>query len=105
MDGLELRGRWWNGRFGRLARRDLWLETDGDGHWKVRARQGDGDSRIWAHWHDDEAEARAEIAAMIERTGGPDEWRDILDAYRSDSPQLQARRNPPPTGGDALRWH
>lgn len=69
----------------------------------MKARQGDGDSRIWCHWHHIEEEARAEIAAMMARTGGPDEWRDITSIFGQDSPQLQARRNSPPTGGDALR--
>ena len=94
MDGLDLHGRWWNGRFGRIARRDIWLKTDGDGHWKVEARQGDGDSRVWCHWHDTEAEARTEIAAMMDRSGGPAAWRDLIPIYGQDSPQLQARRNP-----------
>ena len=89
---MELVGRWWNGRFGRLARRDLWLKYDGDGHWKVEARQGDGDSRVWCRWHDSEILARAEIGAMMARSGGADGWRDITDLYGLESPQLRDRR-------------
>jgi hypothetical protein len=73
---VELRGRWWNGRFGRLARRDIWLRSDGT-TWRVEARAGDGDSRKWEHDYVDEHEARAVIAEMMDRTGGPAGWRDL----------------------------
>jgi hypothetical protein len=36
---MDLVGRWWNGQYGRLARRDTWLTSDGR-TWHVRARQG-----------------------------------------------------------------
>jgi hypothetical protein len=39
---VQLVQRWWNGRFGRLARRDIWLEQDTT--WQVRSRKGDGAS-------------------------------------------------------------
>jgi hypothetical protein len=74
---VELRGRWWNGRWGKLARRDIWLKLDQT--WRVEARQGDGDSKVWTHQYRTEADALAAIAAMMERTGGPDEWRLLSD--------------------------
>lgn len=36
-------GRWWNGRWSRLLRRDVWLKTNGT-LWRVEIREGDGDS-------------------------------------------------------------
>jgi hypothetical protein len=75
---MELRGRWWNGRFGRLVRRDIWLLTETDGTtWRVEARTGDGDSRKWHGDYADERQARGVIAGMMDRTGGPGEWRDL----------------------------
>jgi hypothetical protein len=72
---VVLVGRWWNGRWGRLARRDIWLKHDRT--WRVEARQGDGDSRLWSRDYPTEAEARNAIAAMIDRTGGQGQWREL----------------------------
>jgi hypothetical protein len=41
---VDLIERWWNGRWGRLARRDIWLKRSTT--WRLEARQGDGDSDI-----------------------------------------------------------
>jgi hypothetical protein len=71
---VELRGRYWNGRYGRMARRDLWLKTDGK-TWHVEARQGDGDADVWSSGPLREYEARKLIDDMRERTGGG--WKDI----------------------------
>jgi len=79
---VELRGRWWNGRFGRLARRDIWLHTDGTA-WRVEARAGDGDADKWRHEYADEDEARSVVAAMMERTGGRGAWRDLQGSQSS----------------------
>jgi hypothetical protein len=73
--GVDLIGRWWNGQLGRAARRDIWLRHE---HvWRVEARQGDGHAHVWTHDYASEREARAAIAAMIERTGGRNEWRKL----------------------------
>lgn len=39
---------WWNGKWGRLARRDVYLRAEGEG-FAVEAREGgpDGDKRLW----------------------------------------------------------
>jgi hypothetical protein len=41
--------RWWNGHYGRLARRDVVIFIDGDG-WRVEAWEGGPEGRIraWA---------------------------------------------------------
>ena len=71
---VETRGRWWNGRYGRLARRDVWLKSDGAA-WRVEARDGDGDARVWGRNYPDETAARAMVAELLAR--GSDEWRDL----------------------------
>lgn len=88
--GVQLLGRWWNGRWGRLARHDIWLKADTV--WRVEARRGDGDSKVWSHDYD--TEASAIIDAMIARTGGQDQWRDITDV------STQPRRPPPERTAD-----
>lgn len=66
--------RWWNGTWGRLARRDMWLIED-DAGWHVEARAGDGDAHRWRGPDCTEAEARAGMAVMLERTG--DQWQRL----------------------------
>jgi len=75
--GLEWRmvARWWNGSFGRLNQRRIWLFTDGR-VWRVQARQGDGDARVWERDVASENEARALIDAMLARTPR-DDWRRL----------------------------
>jgi hypothetical protein len=76
LERVELVQRWWNGRFGRLARRDVWLERDTT--WRVRARQGDGDSPIKTWTFDNRAQADALVHRLI--TAEPaDGWKDITD--------------------------
>jgi hypothetical protein len=87
---MELRGRWWNGELSRNTRRGIWLKRD---HvWRVDARQGNGHAHVWTHDYPNEDDARAAIAAMIERTGGSDRWEEF--ATEPDQP----RSNGPATG-------
>lgn len=72
---MKLVGWWWNGRWGRMARRHIWLHTDGV-VWRVEARQGDNDARVWGRNFDTEAEARQLVEAMMERTNAG-EWNDL----------------------------
>lgn len=75
---MDVVGRWWNGRFGRIARRDVWLERDV--RWRVRARQGDGDSPVWVRECANEAAARQLVDELLAR--GADEWRDLTAAVQ-----------------------
>lgn len=69
-------GKWWNGTWGRLARRDIWLKCDGD-LWVVEARKGDGDSKVWRRqFPGDEAGARALVAELLLRPV-PGEWQQM----------------------------
>lgn len=73
---------WFNGRWGRSARR-IWLRTI-PGGFEVQARQGDSDQPPRC-WHlPDEALARALVADLQQPDGDDrnDGWRDITDLYR-----------------------
>ena len=76
---MELVKRWWNGRYGRIARRDIWLERDTT--WHVRARQGDGDSPSKTWTFPDQAQADALVQQLLDTA--PDDWKDITDASSS----------------------
>ena len=71
-------GRWWNGRWGRTSRKDIWIEQRGD---IVLLRWAQGG-------HEREREAadleRAQAAAQGLRDHGDpyDQWHDWTDLYR-----------------------
>jgi hypothetical protein len=68
--------RWWNGNFGRLARRDVWLWQLDNGTWLVEICQGGMDGGRRAEWpYTDEAEARRMLDRCVE-TGGAG-WRQL----------------------------
>ncbi|BCJ59133.1 hypothetical protein Jiend_25550 [Micromonospora endophytica] len=54
---MEQRKHWWNGKWGRLARRDVFLRVDAD-RWYVEQRAGgaEGASRFYEHDTLDDAE-------------------------------------------------
>ena len=81
----ELRGRWWNKSYGRMARKDLWLWQDGS-TWTVGARHGDSDGELWRRPFDREDEARALIDSMMKRNGGRPTWLDMTSLVQ-DSPR------------------
>lgn len=75
----ELVERWWNGRFGRMSRRDVWLYKQTT--WRVQSRIGDADDGRGTRWDlDNEQDARTLVQRLIE-TGG-DGWMDLTG--RSD---------------------
>src|SRR5438034_577014 len=57
---VDLVARWWNGERDRLARRDIWLTSDGQ-RWAVRARHGAADDREVRQEFTREYEARAMV--------------------------------------------
>jgi hypothetical protein len=75
---MEMRRRhWWNGKWGRLARRDVLLYLDDETEkWAVEAREGgvDGDSRWWEL--NCEADALQLIGGLTEPTV-VDNWREL----------------------------
>jgi hypothetical protein len=91
---MQLVQRWWNGRFGRLARRDVWLEEGTV--WQVRARKGDGDSRIktWTFTNRTEADALVQRLLAVEPVDG---WRDITDISANANTPIRGRQRPRPS--------
>ncbi|RUL90979.1 MULTISPECIES: hypothetical protein [Micromonospora] len=70
---MEQRKHWWNGKWGRLARRDVFLRTDAD-RWYVEQRAGgaEGVSRFYEYDTLDAAEET--IRALLHPT---DPWREL----------------------------
>jgi hypothetical protein len=82
--------RWWNGKFGRLARRDVivWATEDRE-RWMVEARHGGGSGSSRFH----EVPTGHEAFALADRwreASPHEQWKDIS--------QLVA--NPPKRGGE-----
>ena len=76
-------GRYWNGTFGRMARRDIWLTAGADG-WYVRAREGGEDGKeIPERTFADEEQARNFVRRlMVSSPGQVDNWKDITEAVQ-----------------------
>ncbi|WP_199716616.1 hypothetical protein [Micromonospora musae] len=80
----ELVGRWWNGVWGRLTRRDVWLAREV--RWHVIARAGDSETGTVLRWQfDTEDEARMMVRRLVRADGG--QWRE----------QTGTAATPPPT--------
>jgi hypothetical protein len=79
---METVGKWWNGTWGRLARRDVFLRVGT--LWEVEAREGgaDGRSRIWRFLSEEEARAFAERCMTR-----PGKWRDLQHVDPFDEPE------------------
>jgi hypothetical protein len=71
--GRQRTGWWWNGRWGRLARRDIKIFTDGQS-WSVEDLQGGVEGRLRAV--DGLTDERARTMAEDLMAGG-DGWRDM----------------------------
>ena len=71
---MDVIGKWWNGAWGRLVRRDVWLIRET--RWVVIARQGgseDGTSQEWAF--EDEYAARG-MVDRLKKANGPGQWQE-----------------------------
>ncbi|MCM0674668.1 hypothetical protein NCC78_08200 [Micromonospora phytophila] len=79
---MEVRGRYWNGAWGRIARRDIWLLSDGR-LWRVRGRLGGDGGREVSHDFTNEGSARTMVDRMMEASAGT--WRDLTEAVRQES--------------------
>ena len=86
---MDLVARWWNGERDRLARRDIWLTSDGQ-RWAVRARHG-ADGREVRQEFTREYEARAMVDRLI--AAAPGRWTDITRLVRK-SPTAAAGASP-----------
>jgi hypothetical protein len=75
--GRVLVKKWWNGRWGRLARRDVLVWTTEDrGRWMVEVRDGGAEGR--SRFKEASSEHEVFALAMQCRNESPeDEWKDI----------------------------
>ncbi|WP_255508795.1 hypothetical protein [Micromonospora sp. A202] len=79
----ELKGRWWNGVWGRLARRDVWLTREV--RWHVIARAGDSETGKVVRWKvDTEDEARQMVKRLVQADGG--QWREQTGGAATQPP-------------------
>ena len=80
MQHARLVERYWNGSWGRLARRDIWLWNLPDDRWRVEIGIGSLDTGDRQHWDiADDSDARALLARCLD-TGG-DGWRELSAGY------------------------
>jgi len=75
---------WWNGRWSRMVRRDVFVRGTADGHWQVELRRGGPQGRVRTRSFASEQAAVEWIEAVVldPETG----WREILaktDSRRS----------------------
>jgi hypothetical protein len=65
-----------------MARRDIWLLSDG-GLWRVRGRLGGDGAREVSYDFADEASARSMVDRMMKISAGT--WRDLTEALRQEA--------------------
>ena len=70
---MEQRKHWWNGKWGRLARRDVYLRADAD-QWFVEQRAGGAEGVSRFYEYDSEDQAYEAVRALL---SGPDEWHPL----------------------------
>jgi hypothetical protein len=69
---VEQRRHWWNGKWGRLARQDIYLRTDADTWWVEVCDGVAGSPRRWEFA--DEDQALDIVRALLARD---EDWREI----------------------------
>ncbi|MFV2087988.1 hypothetical protein [Micromonospora sp. LOL_021] len=88
---VEQRKHWWNGSWGRLARRDVFLRADAD-RWFVEARVGGAEGRSRFTEYDTEESAYDAVRRLVD---GPGTWREVSDgrfvAGRHGEPDVHER--------------
>jgi hypothetical protein len=70
---MERRKHWWNGTWGRLVRRDLYLYEDGN-RWTVEARVGGAEGRSRWFEFDREDDAMECVRGLLTESS---DWREI----------------------------
>jgi hypothetical protein len=70
---MEQRKHWWNGKWGRAARRDVYLRTNGDA-WHVEQRAGGAEGVSHFYEYETEEDAYDRVRALLV---GPFEWREL----------------------------
>ncbi|MGI5211422.1 hypothetical protein [Plantactinospora sp. CA-290183] len=70
---MEQRKHWWNGKWGRLARRDVYLRANAD-QWHVEQRAGGAEGISRFYEFDSEDAAYEAVRGLLV---GPDNWREL----------------------------
>ncbi|HEV7710143.1 MAG TPA: hypothetical protein VGP16_18260 [Asanoa sp.] len=70
---MEQRKHWWNGKWGRAARRDVYLRINGDA-WHVEQRAGGAEGVSHFYEYETEEDAYDRVRALLV---GPFEWREL----------------------------
>ncbi|MCX4468901.1 hypothetical protein C5N14_10410 [Micromonospora sp. MW-13] len=70
---MEQRKHWWNGKWGRLARRDVFLRVNGD-QWHVEQRAGGAEGVSQFYEYPSVEEAEETVRALL---AGADDWREL----------------------------
>nr|MDT0661263.1 hypothetical protein [Micromonospora sp. DSM 115978] len=79
---MEQRKHWWNGKWGRLARRDVYLRADAD-RWYVEQRAGGAEGISRFHEFDNEDTAYELVKGLMV---GPATWRELSAGGRPPRP-------------------
>jgi hypothetical protein len=69
---MDVVAHWWNGTWGRMARRDVYLRTGQV--WQVELREGGAEGRVMVRVFDSEADARAFVDRALAAESG---WREL----------------------------
>ncbi len=70
---MEQRKHWWNGKWGRLARRDVFLRVNAD-RWHVEQRAGGAEGVSQFYEYSSVEEAEETVRALLH---GTDTWREL----------------------------
>jgi hypothetical protein len=74
---------WWNGRWSRLVRRDVFVRNAADGRWQVELRRGGPGGRLRTRSFDCERDAIEWIESAVLQPEDPEEpdagWREVRD--------------------------
>jgi hypothetical protein len=81
---VSVLGRWWNGVWGRMGRRDVWLSTT----YTVTARQGDPGSGKVLRWHFRSEDAARAMVVKLQEAPGPGAWKEMNPDRAAQPPDL-----------------
>ncbi|MEU4239529.1 hypothetical protein [Actinoplanes sp. NPDC026619] len=79
---MAVLGRWWNGVWGRLGRRDIWLSIN----YRVTARQGNSEHGKVLRWDFESEDAARSMVDRLTTADGPGEWREMDSSKAGSAP-------------------
>ncbi|GAB2626323.1 hypothetical protein Aab01nite_86070 [Paractinoplanes abujensis] len=82
-------GRWWNGVWGRIGRRDVWLSVS----FRVTARQGGSEGGRVLSWDFATEDAARAMVDRLRAAEGPGEWRELTLGRAASAPADEAPKD------------